>query len=334
MHLVDAQSFNEHVILRVPSPPLSRQSSYQNRAAATAHSHSVPSLQIPPSARQTAASTSLDPWPASAWCSPTNSPTSSPRSQWPSGTILPSNHEEERDVQRVHQSQPQIQPPLSLYTDLRSSLPSNLTGRYDVPPTWVHPTNYRPVPPPSAVGHDLRMPSWVSPQGFITSGLSGAMYEFMPPPSSVYRQSLSINPHVRNVGQQHVEEGDEEEDKPATRPSSPQDARDPRLQHPLMALNSSNPPPSSSANSVPPRERAQTNIRIVHHPATRTRSTYDDKHNCTHLSGMCFDPSGRWMYVSTERSIAEWDLAEVLRNGNKRLGATWGKTIFEGGEWA
>lgn len=153
-----------------------------------------------------------------------------------------------------------------------------------------------------------------------------------------------VNGSVRptyNIEEGEIEDGEEAEDKP----SSPQDSR---ILHPLMNMPSHNasthhlpPPIPVSAYTQDPMPSApstnNTNIRIVHHPATRTRLSYDEKHLTTHLSGMTFDPSGRWMYVSTERSIAEWDLRDVLGGSspsNSKL-SSWGETISEaGGEWA
>jgi len=148
------------------------------------------------------------------------------------------------------------------------------------------------------------------------------------------------NPHYRQSSQYNIEEDDE--DKPISHPPSPHDIRDPRLQNLFMNLNPMpsqyNPTPvSMSSGQSPPRAKPSTNIRIVHHPATRTRAAYDEKNNCTHLSGMCFDPTGRWMYVSTERSIAEWDVEEVLggQSPSQDSRTMWGKTVFdEGAEWA
>lgn len=337
MHLVDAQTFNEHVILRVPpsptpSPPshahpLSSIQNLDRRRSLSVHSsYSRPSLQIPPSARpQAEGSTSQDPWPASAWCSPSNSPTDSPRTQhWPSSTFLPSIHDntgaDERERRRA-----QAPPPPTLYADLRSNSA----------PVW---TGHRPVPPPLSS----------SSRSFLASGITGAMYEFMPPPSqaSMYQSSG----HGRGRHNYNAEEGEVEDGEEDEKPSSPQDTR---MLHPLMNMPPANAsvshlpapslssyahmtPPSMSNASRPPSNPG-TNIKIVHHPATRTRQSYDEKHSCTHLSGLTFDPSGRWMYVSTERSIAEWDLGDVLGGGpmgNGRM-PMWGKNVFEeAGEWA
>ena len=52
------------------------------------------------------------------------------------------------------------------------------------------------------------------------------------------------------------------------------------------------------------------------------------------LAGVCFDPSGRWMYVGTQKSVSEWDLQggsvamewEGLRQSRP--------TMWEGSEWA
>ena len=48
----------------------------------------------------------------------------------------------------------------------------------------------------------------------------------------------------------------------------------------------------------------------------------------THLSGLCFDSSGRYMYVGTERSIIEWDM------GARRWDGGSGGIVWEGSEWA
>jgi hypothetical protein len=152
---------------------------------------------------------------------------------------------------------------------------------------------------------------------------------------------MPLNPQYSQADQYNIEE--DEEDKPATRPSSPQEARDPRLQNLLMNLTQTMPsqpnsmPAPTAPNLAPSLARPSTNIRIIQHPATRTRAAYDEKNGCAHLSGMCFDPTGRWMYASTERSIAEWDMEEILggRSAGRESRTMWGKMVFdEGAEWA
>lgn len=347
VHLVDAQTFNEHTVLRVPAPPPSPRISPQSRTLPNPASRSTPSVQIP------APSTNQDPWPVSAWCSPTNSPTSSPRAQWPSGTLLPSIHDaqaEERIRNRTrHLHNHPLErppPPPSVYADVDlriNAAGSSSRGMFDLAPTaWVIPPSFRPTSAPSSsVEIDPRTaPSW-PPRGLVTSSISGALYEFVPPPASSHRYGVPLHPQYRQPDQYNMEE--DEEDKPATHPSSPQDPRDPRLQNLLMNLTQSTraqhnamPAAAASSTQAPPRTRLSTNIRIVHHPATRTRAVYDERNKCTHLSGMCFDPTGRWMYASTERSIAEWDMEEVLggQSTGQESWTMWGKTVFdEGAEW-
>lgn len=329
VHLVDAQTFNEHTVLRVPTPKTTTpRLSPPSHTLPNPASRSAPSLNIPAAS----ARTEPNPWPLSAWCSPTNSPTTSPRAQWPSGTLLPSVHEaevEERNRSRAHRARPhQSQsPPSTLYADLRSNVTSNV-GIFDRAQTaWV-------VPPEV----DPRMASSWPPRSFVASGISGAVYEFIPPPAASRQYAVSLDPQSVH----YDVEGEDEEDKPATRPSSPQEVRDPRLQNLLITLNRTTAPlpnstSTSSSNIASSRVRPSTHIRIPHHPATRTRAAYDEKNNCTHLSGMCFDPTGRWMYTSTEKSIAEWDVADVLggRYAGQDSQTMWGKMVFdEGAEWA
>lgn len=337
---MDAQTFNEHTVLNVPALTPSSRLSPQGRTLPNPAPRSVPSLHIPATAHAEP-SVSHDPWPISAWCSPINSPTSSPRTHWPSGTLLPSIHDTglaELNRSRAHyhlhnhQSQP---PPPTVYADLRSNAAgSPRAGMFDLaPPAWLIPPGFRPTPPPpSSAELDPRVGSSWPPGGFAASGISSAAYEFVPPPASSHRYAMPINSQYSQAGQYHIEE--DEEDKPVTRPSSPQDARDPRLQNLLMNLSQTVPPQPNLTNLTPSRARPSTNIRIVHHPATRTRAAYDEKNSCAHLSGMCFDPTGRWMYASTERSIAEWDMEEVL--GGRYAGQeSRGKMAFDGGaEWA
>jgi len=70
---------------------------------------------------------------------------------------------------------------------------------------------------------------------------------------------------------------------------------------------------------------------VVCGPPEPTISDYDILSRCNpniHLSGLCFDPTGRFMYVGTNRSVVEWDVGSRRWDGDEH-GRVW-----ESGEWA
>lgn len=450
VHLIDAQTFNEHTILRIPSPPtypLSSLSQSPPIIRTTGPVFSASSIYSPPSSSSTTrphphphtfpipmpvpghththafSRLGVEPLPASspAWCSPTTSPTtSSQRHDWPnntnnnnatgtgSSTIVPSvrdmadadsdddddegrnidggrRRQQQQQQQQANRQQQQQGPPL-LFADMRNVSTSDLNAWRTPQASGSCLMDHRM--PPSARGNGYTggiANGSGSGSGYTATGLSGAVYEFMPPPVSASIHAYERRARDRNILEEDEDDEDEEEeDKQGSGMGAERETIAATMsaaarmlqQHPFMNLelytqtqtpfgmntntNASTraplphphhqhhhrptPTPSSSHSSANSNSNSNStstprNIHITSHPATRTRSTYDLKNSSVHLSGMCFDSTGRSMYVGTERSIARWDVLSLLNKdsvgGGVGVGTRWGMEVFdEGGEWA